>query len=107
MTLAQLVDWAALLLAATAPVLTVRRFGGIGIVVGGLAVWVILGAVGPALSALDPRRDTAVLDSIWVLGGWLGGLIYASMIYALLKAFRFDGPRRHPRPVDDETARNE
>ncbi|MCB9852516.1 MAG: hypothetical protein H6819_05435 [Phycisphaerales bacterium] len=106
MTIAQLVDWGAILLAATVPVLAVRRFGRLGIIIGGLAVWFILGAAGPVLNALDPKRDAAVVDSIWILGGWVGGLIYASMIYALLMAFRIGGPRLRPRTNEDVTTRN-
>lgn len=88
MTLAPFADITALLLAVVVPIVAVWRYRKHGIVIGSLAFWVILAAVGPILNAFDPNRDAAILDSIWVLAGWLGGLMYAGMIYAALWLIR-------------------
>lgn len=85
MTLAQTVDRLALLIAILLPILLVWRYRAIGVVLGALAVWVTLGVVGVLLSALDPQREGALLDSIWRLFGWIAGLVYCLIIYLALR----------------------
>ena len=46
-----------------------------------LAVWLIFLISGALISRLDSDRDAAVLDSLWLLFGWIGGLIYAILLY--------------------------
>lgn len=85
MTLAQTVDYVAQFIAILLPIFLVWRYRAKGVVFGALAVWVTLGMVGALLSALDPQRDAALLDSIWLLFGWIAGLIYCVLIYFTLR----------------------
>lgn len=92
-----------LLLAALAlPAAIVVRWGWRGIVPAGLAHWLILVAAGRVLSALDPAREAGLIDSIWLLLGWIAGLAYASAVFLLDRLARLAArrarPRRHTAP---------
>jgi CDP-diglyceride synthetase len=54
---------------------------------GAVIFWLTLIITGYLLSAFDPERSTAVLDTIWRFFGWLAGLLYASSLYALRRLF--------------------
>ena len=54
-----------------------------GAFVGALIPWVVGVVAGEVLSDLDPDRDAAILDSVWFLFGWAGGLLYCMPIYAV------------------------
>lgn len=70
--LAHIVDYVCLTVAYILPVITVLRWNLVGVVIGTLVVWVSLAVAGPLISELDPSRlqgGTAMLDTIWLLGG--------------------------------------
>ncbi len=71
------------------PILGVLALKRRGIIIGAFAQWVIIGAAGPILSNLDPKHEGGILDSIWILGGWIFCLIYASLIYVTIKLIRY------------------
>ena len=82
--LAHIVDHACLAVAYVLPVITVLRWNLIGVVIGTLVVWGSLAVAGPLISQLDPSRlegGTAMLDVIWLLAGWIAGLLYCLLIY--------------------------
>lgn len=79
-----LVDRLLLISSLVVPIFLVWRFRGIGIILGAFANWIIIGAAGPILSALDPNRDVAVGDSVWILAGWLFGLSYSGTVYLVI-----------------------
>jgi hypothetical protein len=79
----QAVDRLCLLVAVILPIPLVLRYNLIGVVLGTLVVWGSLFVAGLLLSALDPTRDAGILDGIWLLFGWLGGLMYCLPIYAV------------------------
>jgi len=82
--LAHIVDHACLAVAYVLPVIAVLRWNMVGVVIGTLVVWGSLAIAGPLISELDPSRlrgGTAMLDTIWLLGGWIAGLLYCLLIY--------------------------
>lgn len=86
MTIAQVVDIGSLALAAVGPVLFVLRWDDRGVVLGTVFAWLVLLAAGPVLSALDPSRDAAaMLDSIWLLFGWVVTLAYALVVHVAIR----------------------
>ncbi|MGM0489323.1 MAG: hypothetical protein ACQESR_21505, partial [Planctomycetota bacterium] len=48
--------------------------------------WVILIAAGKYLQIADPQRDARILDSVWLLFGWIQGLGYCALIYGVYRA---------------------
>jgi hypothetical protein len=68
------------------PIYLVLRFNLWGILAGSISVWVV-GII--AGMALIPYRGDSVTDTMWILFGWLGGLMYASLIYGLKKLFLY------------------
>jgi len=71
------------------PILSVLALRRRGIIIGAFVQWLIIGAAGPILSSLDPKREGGILDSIWIFGGWIFCLIYASFIYLTTKLIRY------------------
>ena len=69
-------------IALIVPIWFVLRYELIGILIGALIVWVVGVIAGEALSSLDPERDAGILDAIWLMFGWFGGLIYCGLIWA-------------------------
>jgi hypothetical protein len=65
------------------PLVFVLRWNLIGVVAGAILFWGIGVAAGRIAQALDPRRDVAMLDSVWVIFGLAGGLLYCVPIYLL------------------------
>lgn len=79
----QTVDATCLVVAAALPIPLILRWNWRGVVCGTLVVWGSLVAAGALLSALDHSRQGGVLDGIWLLFGWIGGLLYCMPIYAM------------------------
>lgn len=77
----QTADTICLLIAAIVPIPLVLRWNWVGVALGTVVVWGSLALAGFLLSALVPEREGAILDSIWLLFGWIGGLIYCAPIY--------------------------
>ena len=71
------------------PVVLIVRWNAVGGVLGVLVVWGGLYLDSIILNHLDPQRDNAMLDAIWMTLGWLGGLMYCVPIYALKKLYVF------------------
>lgn len=94
MTLAELADVGLLVLAIVGPVLFVLRWERWGVLLGTAVAWLILIVAGTVLSALDPSRDAAILDSIWVMFGWVATLAYSSLIYLAVRITRALWSRR-------------
>ncbi len=84
-----IVDRILVVAALILPILSVLGLKRRGIIIGAFVQWVIIGAAGPILSSLDPKREGGFLDSIWILGGWIFCLIYASLIYLTIKLTRY------------------
>ena len=78
----QIVDKLCLLVATFLPVALVLRWNWLGVALGTVTVWGSLALAGFLLSALDPGRDAGILDGVWLIFGWLGGLLYCLAIYA-------------------------
>jgi hypothetical protein len=55
----------------------------IGVAIGTIAVWGILNLAGIWISSLDPKRDGGLLDIVWLLFGWVGGLLYCLPIFGV------------------------
>ena len=102
MTFAEFVDTGSLAVATVGPVLLVLRWGHRGVFLGAAFAWLIGIAAGDVLAALDPSRDTAMLDSIWVLFGWAGTLAYSSLAYLAVRFTRALWSRRADRVRADE-----
>jgi len=69
--------------AIVGPVITVLLWNVRGVIAGMLIVWGSLWIAGRLLSQLDPERDAALLDHVWLFFGWVAGLIYSGTIYAI------------------------
>jgi hypothetical protein len=78
-----LVDQICLWIALIAPVPLILVFRWIGVALGVAVVWAALGIAGVWISSLDQTRDTALLDSLWLLFGWVAGLLYCLPIFGL------------------------
>jgi hypothetical protein len=78
-----LADQICLWSAAIIPILLIARFRVLGVFAGALFVWFALYLAGVWVQSLDPKRDAAMLDSLWLLFGWIGGLIYCLPIFGL------------------------
>lgn len=85
MNLIQVVDIGSLVLAAVGPALFILRWDRRGVALGAVYAWLLLLAAGAALSALDPSREMAVLDSIWLLFGWIATLLYSAVVYGAIR----------------------
>lgn len=98
MTHAELVDITAISVAFLAPPLMIWRWRWRGAILGSLIFWLTIGAAGPLIAQLDPRRGPATLDTIWWLFGWIGGAAY-SLMWLALRAGLTRLFRQHPRPT--------
>ena len=72
-----------LIVALVVPILCVARWDLRGVIVGALFFWVALVIAGWILSRLDTERGTTVGDTVWLLFGWFGGLLYCLPIYGI------------------------
>jgi CDP-diglyceride synthetase len=94
----QLVDYGGMALALIVPAYIVLRFPRwqVTVLLGTIAFWLITVEQGYLLAMLDPSRDAAMVDSIWLFIGWIPGLAYSWLLYGVrlcsLRAVRF----RHP-----------
>lgn len=91
-TLAQLIDVLAVTLAFTAPIALVWRWRIAGAIAGTFVQWSVLLAMSPILSALDPNRDAAMFDAVWMTIGSLFALAYSGVVLLAISMLR--GPRR-------------
>ncbi|MDZ4782390.1 MAG: hypothetical protein SGJ19_19265 [Planctomycetia bacterium] len=91
---AQLVDKGGLFIAIVVPAILVWRYRWKGVLIDALFFWISLAVVGEALQVLDPLRDAALTDSIWVLFGWIGGLLYCLAVLSLLRIFTWIATQR-------------
>lgn len=82
--LAVLVDWLSLVIAIVAPIVLIWRLKAFGVVLGTLVPWGSLFLAGILISRLDPEREAGMLDAVWILFGWIPGLIYSSILYVLI-----------------------
>ncbi len=87
----QLVDQFCLWFAALAPACVVLPFRRalFTIPLGAAIPWITLYVGGYLLSVLDPERDGVVVDTLWILFGWLPSLLYAFALYGLRRLFFF------------------
>ena len=92
-----IIDRACLAVALIAPAYIVFRFPlwRFTIPLGAFIFWFTLLIAGPIISALDPSRDAAMLDSVWLLFGWVMGLFYSSVLYIIRRAFLPKKPSTH------------
>lgn len=97
MTLAELVDIGSLVVAIVGPVLLVLGSERWGVLLGAVFAWLALIVAGDVLSALDPSREGALVDSTWVLFGWVATLVYASLISVVVRITRAFWSRRTER----------
>ncbi len=84
----QSVDVLFLFAAAILPIVFIALWRFRGAILGVLTVWGLLALAGPVRSALDPDRDAQMLDTIWLLSGWIGGILYCGPIWATAEAVR-------------------
>jgi hypothetical protein len=94
----QICVWAAILV----PPALIVLYRWIGLVLGVVAVWGILAFAGVWISSLDPTRDGGVIDSmvinsIWLLFGWIGGLMYCVPIFGVRELVAYVVRRRRAR----------
>jgi len=75
-------DTVVTVLALVVPIYAVLRFNWAGIIVGTVYLWLMPAAEGNVLSTYDRERGR-ILDSFWLYTGWIVGLIYCSVIYAV------------------------
>lgn len=85
----QLIDNGSLFLAAFVPVYCVLRWNLKGVFIGAVLFWIILLVAGLMLAALDPERGSSVLDGVWLLIGWLAGLMYCFPTYGGKRLFLY------------------
>jgi hypothetical protein len=100
-TFADFVDIGFLVVAIVSPVLFVLRWERWGVLLGAAFAWLILIVAGDALSALDPSRDAALTDSIWVLFGWVATLAYSSLVDMAVRVIRALRLRRKRSRTDE------
>lgn len=106
---ARLADYLGMALALIVPAYVVLRFPRwqITVLLGTFFFWVITVAQGHLLAALDPHRDAAMLDSIWLLIGWIPGLVYSWLLYGMRLYFiRFFRPRSRSNSPNNHNARH-
>jgi hypothetical protein len=87
----RLLDSILLIFAIGAPVYCVLRLNLFGVFVGGFVQWATLIFAGVVLTA---HRGSSILDGIWIMFGWMVGLFYCSLIFAVKLAWL---RRRAPR----------
>ena len=65
------------------PIYFVLRFNRLGVVTGAISLWLLLWLEGHVLFVYDKEREGALLDSIWILFGWIFCYFYSAFIYLL------------------------
>lgn len=88
MTPAHLVDKLAILIAFGIPIALIWRWRIVGAIIGAFVQWVVLLAMGPILSALDPIRENGMLDAIWMILGLPFALAYSGVILLMVWMLR-------------------
>lgn len=83
-----IIDVFILLLAHILPIYFVVKRRSWCIVKGTLTAWVLLIGQGYFLGAMDPYRDVHVLDSFWLLFGWLWGLMFSLSVFGIASIVR-------------------
>ena len=87
--MAHIADRILLIIALVVPILCVARWNLRGVLVGALFFWVVLMLAGSILARLDPERGASVGDGVWLLFGWLAGLLYCLPLYGLKRFILF------------------
>lgn len=72
-----------MLVAAILPIPLILRWNRLGVALGTVVVWGSLAVAGFLLAALGAEREGITFDTIWLLFGWIGGLIYCVPIYVV------------------------
>lgn len=85
--LIEIIDISFLAAAAILPICFVLKWGWKGMILGALAVWISLILAGIVLAGLDPEREVAMLDTVWLFSGWIAGLGYSGIIYLVRMIF--------------------
>jgi len=80
-------DIVVLVLTLAVPIYAVLRFNLIGIIIGSIYLWLMLIAEGDILSTYDHERGR-ILDYFWQYEGWIVGLVYCMVIYAVMLVTR-------------------
>jgi hypothetical protein len=93
----QAADTICLLVAVIVPIPLILRWNLLGVFLGTLVVWSSLFLAGILLSKLDPERGVSVLDGVWLLFGWIGGLMYCVPIYGVKRGVLWLWRAAHPR----------
>lgn len=91
-----LIDTCVLIIASLVAFYFVMRFDLKGVFIGAISLWIILLIEGYVISALDPKREGALVDTVWLLFGWAGGLLYCFLIYGLKKLYVYFRKKREP-----------
>ena len=65
------------------PIYAVLKFNLKGIIVGSIYLWLMLIAEGDILSTYDRERGR-IVDYFWQYTGWIVGLVYCTVIYAVM-----------------------
>ena len=86
--IAHSVDILFLAAAVILPIPLIIRWRFKGAILGAAIVWLLLAVSGIVLSELDPEREAGMLDSVWLLFGWIGGLLYCVPIWGLQELVR-------------------
>lgn len=100
MDLPHFIDYVGGALALIVPAYIVLRFPRwqTTVLLGTIAFWLITVGLGYLLSALDPSRDAAMLDTLWFLIGWIPGVFYSWLLYGIrLCVLRAMRPQRSHR----------
>ncbi len=73
------------IIAFLAPIYFVMRCRSIwiSIILGTLTNWIVLALAGMVLSKMDSQRDAALIDSVWLLFGWVGSLGYCGLLVGI------------------------
>ncbi len=74
-------DVLCLLLMLLLPLVFVLRWNLAGMVAGAILFWGIGVLAGRIAQSLNPGRDAALLDGIWLMFGFVAGLLYCVPIY--------------------------
>jgi len=76
-------DIVVLVMTLAVPIYAVLRFSLKGVIVGSIYLWLMLIAEGDILSTYDRERGR-IVDYFWQYTGWIVGLVYCTVIYAVM-----------------------